>query len=172
MESEEKLNKFSSFFKKGSAIVSDGKRCILNFTRDHHMNNDTIPVYGGKKRYKTDSGNSLSSINQLHQEIELLKHKRHGVSTRHLQGYLDWILFKKKIRYHYEARNRKPEAYMKTIDLHKPFDNRDICKLEMPIDLYKAYGQYRYGIFAHVNPYPEGMYDDNGLLNGNYQPLN
>ena len=154
MESEEKLNKFSSFFKKGSTIISDGKRCILNFTKDHHMNSDIVPVIGGKKRYKTDKDNSLSSINQLHQEIESLKHRKHGVSTRHLQGYLDWILFRKRIRYHYEARNRRSETYMKTIDL------------------YRAYGQYHYGIFADGNPYPEGMYDDNGLLNRNYQSLN
>ena len=172
MESEEKLNKFSSFFKKGSTIISDGKRCILNFTKDHHMNSDIVPVIGGKKRYKTDKDNSLSSINQLHQEIESLRHRRHGVSTRHLQGYLDWILFRKRIRYHYEARNRRSETYMKTINLHKPFDNNVICKLDMAVDLYKAYGQYHYGIFADGNPYPEGMYDDNGLLNRNYQSLN
>lgn len=172
MESEEKLNKFSSFFKKGSTIVSDGKKCILSFTKDHHMNSEVIPVYGGKKRYKTDKDNSLSSINQLHQEIESLKHRKHGVSTRHLQGYLDWILFRKKIRYRYEARNRRSQAYMKTIDLHKPFDNNVICKPDMPIDLYRAYGQYHYGIFADGNLYHEGMYDSNGLINKKYQSLN
>jgi len=140
MESEGKLNKFSSFFKKGSTIISDGKKCILNFTKDHHMNADTIPVIGGKKRYKTDKDNSLSSINQLHQEIEILKYRKRGVSTRHLQGYLDWIIFTKKIRYHYEARNRKSEAYMKMIGLEKAIISPDICKVPMPIDLYKAYG--------------------------------
>ena len=169
MESQDKLDNFASFFVKGSTIVSDGKKCILNFTKDHHMNSDVIPVIGGKKRYKTDKDNSLASVNQLHQEIELLKYKKHGVSTRHLQGYLNWILFKKKIRYHYEARSRKSEAYMKTVFLHKPFDNYDICKLDMPVDLYKAYGQYHYGIFSNGNPYPQGMYDNNGLLNKNYQ---
>ena len=25
--------------------------------------------------------------------------QKHGVSTRHLQGYLDWIVFKKKLKY-------------------------------------------------------------------------
>ena len=48
----------------------------------------------------------------------------------------------------------------------------DICKLDMPVDLYRAYGQYHYGIFADGNPYPVGMYDDNGLLNKKYQSLN
>ena len=41
----------------------------------------------------------------------------------------------------------------------------------MPVDLYKAYGQYHYGIFSNGNPYSEGMYDNNGLLNKNYQSL-
>lgn len=110
-------------------------------------------MYGGKKHYKTYQDNSLSSINQLRQEIELLKHRKYGVSTRHPQGYLNWILFRKKIRYRYEARNRKPEVYMKTIDLHKSFDNKDICKLDIPINLYKTYGEYRYGILSKRNSY-------------------
>lgn len=171
MDSQSKLNHFTSFFKKGSTIISDSKDCIINFAKNNHMKSDVIPVYGGKKRYKTDKDNSLSSINQLRQEIELLKHRKHGVSTRRLQGYLNWILFRKKIRYHYEARNRRSEAYMKTIGLHKPFDNRDIYKIDMPVDLYMAYGEYHYGIFSDGNPFPEGMYDRNGLLNKDYQSL-
>ena len=49
--------------------------------------------------------------------------------------------------------------------------------IDMPIDLYKAYGSYRYGIFKNGNPYPERMYDETGLLDmtaakmSNYQPL-
>ena len=60
----------------------------------------------------------------------------------------------------------------KRSDFINPLINRDICKLDMPVDLYRAYGQYHYGIFADGNPYPVGMHDDNGLLNKKYQSLN
>ena len=46
--------------------------------------------------------------------------------------------------------------------------NPDICKINMPVDLYKAYGEYRYGIFTNGNPYPEGLYDETGLISKDY----
>ena len=128
------------------------------------MKCDVIPSIGGKKRYRTDKGNSLSSVNQLHQQIEILKYRTRGVSIRHLPDYLNWILFTKKIRYSYEARNRKAESYMKMMGRNKTLINSGICTIPMPVDLYKAYGQYRYGIFAYGNPCKEDMYEDTGLL--------
>ena len=164
MESQDKLSQFSSFFAENSKIISDDRSSIINFAKDSHMKSDVIPSLGAKKRYKTDKGNSLSSVNQLHQEIEILKYRKRGVSTRHLQGYLNWTIFRKKIRYHFEARNRKPEAYMKMMGLEKTLISTDICKIDMPIDLYRVYGEYHYGIFSNGNPYREGVYNENGLL--------
>ena len=174
-ESTDKLDHFISFFKKGSTIISDSKDSIIKFVRDNHFISDVIPSLGGKKRYRTDKGNSLSSVNQLHQDIEVLKYRKRGVSTRHLPGYLNWIVFRKKIRYSFEARNRRSEAYMKMIGIGKSLINPDVCKVTMPIDLYKAYGNYHYGIFANGRTYPEDLYDGTGLLNQEkatiYQPL-
>ena len=163
-ESMDKLEPFSSCFAKGSTIISDDKSAIRSFALNAHLKSEVIPSIGGKKRYLTNKGNSISSVNQLHQEIQILKYKKRGVSARHLQGYLNWIIFTKKIRYRYEARNRKPEAYMKMIGLEKTIISPDICKITMPIDLYKAYGEYHYGILKNGNPYPEGMYSATGLL--------
>ena len=167
-ENFDKLNRFASYFEKKSSITSDSKPSITNFALANGMNSDVIPVIACKKRYKTDKGNSLSSVNQLHQEVEILKYRKRGVSTRHLPGYLNWIIFQKNIRYHYEARNRKAEAYMKMIGRSKSLINPDICKIIMPVDLYKAYGEYRYGIFTNGNPYPEGLYEETGLISKNY----
>ena len=168
IESLDKLNRFSSYFKAGSMIICDSKASCRNFALTNNMMADCIPVIGGKKRYKTDKENSLSSVNQLHQEIAMLRYSKRGVSTRHLPGYLNWIIFQKKIRYHYEARNRKAEAYMKMIDRNKSLINPEVCKITMPIDLYKAYGEYHYGIFANGNPYPKGLYEETGLISQNY----
>lgn len=172
IENKDKLEQFSSYFDNGSTIISDNKPCIINFAKGNYLKSDYIPTLGGKKRYRTDKGNSLSSVNQLHQEIQILKYSKRGVSTRHLPGYLNWIIFKKKIRYQYESRNRKPEAYMKIMGLSKPFINEEISLISQPIDLYKAYGEYRYGIFSEGNPYPADMYDETGLLNPEYNIKN
>lgn len=151
-ESEEKLKAFASCFRKGSLIVSDSKPCILNFAGHNGLMSDAVPSLGGKKRYRSLRGNSLSSVNQLHQEIKILKRRKRGVSTRHLPDYLGWIVFTKMIRYRYEARNRKPEAYIKLTGAEKSLRNPDICRIPMPIDLYKAYGEYHYGIFSDYQP--------------------
>lgn len=41
-------------------------------------------------------------------------------------------------------RKWKPEAYMESMMEQIPFICRDIVKLPIPIDLYSAYGEYRY----------------------------
>ena len=164
MESQDKLEQFSSYFHKDSTIISDDKPCIKGFALNHQMKSEVIPSLGSKKRYRTDKGNSISSVSQLHQEIEILKYRKRGISTRHLPGYLNWIMFIKKIRYHYEARNRKPEAYMKMISTDKTLISPDICSVPMPIDLYKAYGDYHYGIFSDGDPYPQDLYLSTGCL--------
>jgi len=40
---------------------------------------------------------------------------------------------------------------METIQEIIPFICPQICKLEMPVDLYKAYGSYHYGIYSLIN---------------------
>lgn len=88
--------------------------------------------------------NTVSSVYKLHAEAKNLIRQKYGVSTRHLQGYLDWIVFKKKLKYTLDMRKWKPEAYMESMMEQIPFICGDIVKLPMPIDLYSAYGEYHY----------------------------
>ena len=66
-------------------------------------------------------------------------------------SYLDWILFRKRLRYTLEMTKWKSAAYMDTMQELIPFTAGDIVKLPMPVDLYEAYGSYHYGIFACIN---------------------
>lgn len=85
------------------------------------MRSDSIqPVYG-KDVYTTPLRNSLSSVNELHTEAKTLSRNRHGVSTRHLQGYIDRIVFHKHLKYRYEMQKRKNEAYAETMKEHISF---------------------------------------------------
>ena len=150
-ESQDKLNLFKEHFTPGALVISDDKACIRNFAIENSMKSDVIPSVEGKETFTTPLGNSLSSVNELHSEAkDLIRHKR-GISTRHLQGYLDWMLFRKKLKYSLEAKKWRPEAYMETMQEIIPFICEDIPRLEMPIDLYEAYGSYHFGIFAFIN---------------------
>ena len=104
-----------------------------------------------RENRRSEYGNTVSSVNELHAEAKNLIRQKHGVSTRHLQRYLDWIVFKKKLKYTLDMRKWKPEAYMESMKEQIPFICRDIVKLPMPIDLNTAYGEYHYGIFSNIS---------------------
>ena len=87
----------------------------------------------------------------MHTELKNLIRRKHGISTRHLQGYLDWLVLLKRIGYTLDMRKWRPEAYMMTIKEIIPFRCCDIPKQPMPISLYAAYGEYHYGIFSLIN---------------------
>jgi len=144
-ESESILSQFKEHFMSGSTIISDDSHSIQTFVSNNHFNSDIIP----SNAYLTAKGNSNASVNELHTEAKNLIRQKHGISTRHLQGYLDWIVFKKKLKYTLEMRKWKSETYMEVMLDQIPFVCNEIIKLPMPISLWQAYGDYKYGIFAN-----------------------
>ena len=110
------------------------------------MRSDSIPTSPTKTHFTTPLGNSLGSVNELRTEAKNMIRQKHGVGTRHLQGYLDWILFRKQMRYRYEADLWADIAYEQAMVEQVPFT----CDASetMPIALYQAYGSYHYGIYA------------------------
>ena len=147
-ESLDLLTPFHNYFKGGSTIISDNKACIKNFANEQELESEPIPTKGNQKRYTTEKGNSLGDINQLHQEVSEMLVKKHGVSIRHLQGYLDWLVFCKKLKYTVEAKQRRINAYLQIMTQPIDITKRTMCTKELPINLYEAYKEYHYGIFA------------------------
>ena len=115
------------------------------------MKPDVIPSTGGKVRYTTPLGNSLSSINEIHSEIKNMIRGKHGVSTRHLQGYLDFLIFRKRLRYTAKMKDWRDLAYMDIMFEKHSFRYCDTCKLPFPVSLYEAYHEYNHGIFRLIN---------------------
>ena len=143
-ESFAMLEQVQDHFIEDTTIISDDSHSIQTFVNRKHFKHDIIPSHG----YISANGNSVSSVNELHTELKNLMRQKHGISTRHLQGYLDWLVFRKHLKYTLDMRKWKPEAYMEIMFEQIPFVCADINRMPMPIDLYKAYGEYHYGIFA------------------------
>lgn len=140
---------------------------LLDYIVDDHMENTTFTTdmkqifdEVASKINKThieikatahvdDEGNSLSSINQLHSEFSLLYKRYHGISTRHLQGYLDFFSYCKNLNYRINKIKDKTLHAYKSInrEISKLYV-RDICKIDLPIDLFEAYGDWHYGCFS------------------------
>lgn len=141
------LNQFRNHFSAVDLIISDDSHSIQTFVSENKFHSDIIP----SNAITTPCGRSVASVNEMHTELKNLIRQKHGISTRHLQGYLDWLVFVKHLRYTLEMRKWKPEAYMTTMMEQIPFRCCDIPKLPMPIDLYDAYGEYQFGVFSLIN---------------------
>ena len=145
-ETLDKYALFSNSFGNNVTLISDSKPCIREFAKKINAKIEQIPVKYNQKIYITKNGNSLSSVNQIHSEFKTLICKKHGVGTRHLQDYLNWLIFIKMIKYSVKAEAKTSFTYMKSMELVNTIVVRDICKQQMPIDLNEAYGEYNYPI--------------------------
>lgn len=140
---------------------------LLDYISEEQMENTTFTtdmkqIYDGvvSKINKThieikseahvdENGNSLSSINQLHSEFLLLFRRYHGISTRHLQGYLDFFSYCKNLNYRIlKTKDKMLHAYKSLNKEMSTLRVRDICKIDLPIDLFEAYGDWNYGCFS------------------------
>ena len=146
-ESFDILNQFRDHYSSNSMIISDDSHSIQTFVSKNRFRSDIIP----SNALTSPSGRNVASVNEMHTELKNLIRRKHGISTRHLQGYLDWLVFLKRLRYTLDMRKWRPEAYMMTMKEIIPFRCCDIPKKPMPISLYAAYGEYHYGIYSLIN---------------------
>ena len=138
-ESTEKYQKYIERFDEDCTIVSDGKQAILEFASNNQFQKDTIRPKPNRKNYASQNGNNLGEVNQMHQEFKQMIKHYHGVSIRHLQHYLDWLVFRKQMKYQIRAEARKTKAYMLAMKGTVPFVTKDICSFELPIDVFTLY---------------------------------
>ena len=143
VEDKAKLDPFNTYFRSGSLVICDEKSCLRTFASEHGMAADVVPSTG----YASPKGNALADINQIHQMLSDLNKKKHGISTRHLPGYLNWLVFCKQLKYRIDGKRRKVESYLEAMKKQISVTTKNVCKVPMPIDLKQAYGEYHYGIF-------------------------
>lgn len=137
-ETFDMYEKFSDHFLKKCTLVSDEKTCISAFAKRHSFTQDPIP----SGSYCSKKGNSLSDLNQIHQSFNELIRKKHGISTRHLQGYIDFLVVSKQMRYRIEAKKMNTQIYMDIMKKPSSFTTEETCKIPLPVDLKKAYEEY------------------------------
>lgn len=80
-------------------------------------------------------------------EVILMIQTTRGVGTRYIQGYLDFLLLKKQVKYKFKKKEMASEILRMIIDT-EAFNSEMVRATPMPISLNEAYYEYRYGIFA------------------------
>ena len=124
-------NNFSNWIEEKSILVTDSKRSYIQFAKNHNLILKQIP----EDKHKTKDGYHLGELNSLMSELDVLLLKCRGISTRHLQEYLDLFRFRKIIKYTIEYLKQNKEMYNYSLLQTSNIKNKNVCKREMPVDV-------------------------------------
>lgn len=78
-----------------SKLITDCKSSYELLAKERHLNLKQVK----SGCYTDNEGNSLANINSAHSRLVTFLSAFRGVSTKHLQGYLDWYTFDKYLQY-------------------------------------------------------------------------
>ena len=131
LSTDDLKNNFSDYIEEESILVTDSKSSYIKFAENNNLILKQIP--DGK--YKTKDGYHLGELNSLMSELDVLLLKTRGLSTRHLQEYLDLFRFRKILRYTIEYLKQNKEMYQYTLIQTSNLKNKEICKRTMPVDV-------------------------------------
>ena len=120
-----------------SILVTDSKSSYIKFAEKNDLILKQIP----NGEHSVDDIYNLGELNELMSEIEnYVNYIKWGISTRHLQQHLDFIKFRKTLKYTIEYLEQNEEMYKDSIIYNTNLKCRMICKTSMPIDVYSVYG--------------------------------
>ncbi len=123
-----------------SNLITDCKSSYEKFAKDNNIKLEQVK----SGTYVNLNGYNLGNINSLHSEWSTFLSNFKGVSTKHLQHYLDWFSFQKLINYTVEVL-KQPMSIMKnatvrnsSINSNNMFDNSS------GIDFNLVYAEYNF----------------------------
>ena len=91
---------------------------------------------------RKSDGFTLSEVNGLQSNFFGFFSRFRGVSTKHLQGYLDWFTYKKYIDYAVEILNQPNEMLYYSMKQKKNIIIKNIYNAPFPFDIEIAYADY------------------------------
>lgn len=126
--------------KDSKKIITDCKSSYESIARDNNWNLKQIK----SSTYIDKEGNSLANINNIHQQVQLFLSKFRGVSTKHLQQYLDLFCFLKKLNWKYEYKEHL-KVFKNTICiLNTNIKYANVCDNHSILNFDEIYQDYNY----------------------------
>ena len=126
---------FANMIEENSILVTDSKTAYIKFAQNHNLILKQIPT----GMHITEDGYHLGELDSLMSEFDILLLKSRGLSTRHLQDYLELFKFRKILRYTIDYLNQNKEMYGFSLLQHTKLRTRDVCTKDMPVDIGKKY---------------------------------
>lgn len=133
-------NSIGKFIKEDTDVITDMKSSYIKVASKNKWNLTQIK----SKAHVDENGSSLSSINALHHELSLFLSNFRGVSTKHLQEYLDWFVFIKWLNYHKNYNEQAKTFEDKTVILNSYIKYSNVYCNYSGIDFTEVYKDYNY----------------------------
>ena len=130
-------NSLDQKLNNAKSINADSASAYQEFCQKYHLILNAIP-----SGFHSDGIYNISEINGIHSQLETWLKKFRGVSTRHLQEYLDWFVYIFNMKKRFMLNKIKIESYTNIIINNNYIKSNDIFKVKMPIDLNIAYAEY------------------------------
>ena len=130
-------NSLGQKLNNAKSINADSASAYQEFCQKYHLILNAIP-----SGFHSDGIYNISEINGIHSQLEIWLKKFRGVSTRHLQEYLDWFVYIFTMKKRFMLNKIKIESYTNIIINNNYIKSNDIFKVKMPIDLNIAYAEY------------------------------
>jgi len=119
------------------SINADSASAYQGFCEEYNLILNAIP-----SGFHSDGIFNISEINGIHSQLETWISKFRGISTRHLQEYLDWFVYIFTMKKRFMLSKIKTASYSKLLIDNNYIKSKDIFNIEMPIDLNVAYAEY------------------------------
>lgn len=100
-------NTMGNYVVEGSTLITDSKSSYQKFGKNHNLKLEQIP----SGFHNSENYNNIQELNNVHSQLNVWLSKFRGVSTRHLQGYLDWFSYVFMLSKSFEEDNLKIEIY-------------------------------------------------------------
>lgn len=123
----------------GTLLITDCRSAYESFAKNHNLLLEQVK----SGTYKNLDGYTLSEINGLHSNFFGFISKFRGVSTKHLQGYIDWFIYKKYIDYTVQIINHPKELLYYSIKQKRNITIKNIYSSPFPFDINEAYADYQ-----------------------------
>ena len=121
-------------------VITDCKSCYESIAKENHWNLKQIK----SKTYIDEEGNSLANINALHSSLDLYLSNFRGVSTKHLQEYLDLFCFLKYLNWTTEYTEQVQELRKNICTKNTNIKYSNVCNNYSIIDFNEVYSDYNY----------------------------
>ena len=130
-------NSLGKKLKYAKSIKADSASAYQEFCSNHNLNLFAVP-----SGFHSNGLINIAEINGVHSQLEVWLTKFRGVSTRHLQEYLNWFTYIFMMKKRFSLNKLKTESYANIVIDNNYINSNKIFSIDMPINLNIAYAEY------------------------------